>query len=177
MNLSLVGYMGSGKSSIGKFLEVILNNNFYDLDDIIIKKKKKNINKIFNFFGENYFRKEENKILKNFIKNNSNYILSVGGGTPCFFNNMEILNKKTITFYLKATPFSLFKRLVFEKKKRPILSKLNDKELYFFIKKHLKKREKFYNKSKIFINVDKNNIYNISNEIKKKYLKIIKKNE
>ncbi|WP_185858704.1 shikimate kinase [Blattabacterium cuenoti] len=147
MKITLIGYMGSGKTSIGKILSKKLNLYFYDLDDILSERKKDSIYNLFHKKGEFYFRKIEHTMLKKFLKNKNKYVLSVGGGTPCFYNNIDLLNKYSLTFYLKANSYILFKRLFLEKSTRPLISHLSKYELFRFIMKHLSKRTYFYEKS------------------------------
>ncbi|AWU43824.1 shikimate kinase [Blattabacterium sp. (Cryptocercus kyebangensis)] len=147
MKVTLIGYMGCGKTSIGKILSEKLKFCFYDLDAMLVKKKKDSIYNIFKKKGEKYFRKIENLMLKKFLKKHKQYILSVGGGTPCYYNNIYLLNKFSKTFYLKTNIYTLYKRLYTEKKKRPIISHLSNNELFIFIMKHFSKRIFFYEKS------------------------------
>lgn len=160
-----LGYMGSGKTFIGKELSKFLKIPFYDLDFLIMKYENNTIDNIFAEKGENNFRIIENFILKNFLeKNKSSYILSVGGGTPCYYNNINIMNNYALTIYLKASKIKLFNRLNIEKMNRPIIKNFNDKDLLDFISNHLSEREYFYLKAKKYINICtpiKEIIYNI----------------
>ncbi|WGH27586.1 MAG: shikimate kinase [Candidatus Shikimatogenerans bostrichidophilus] len=162
--------MGSGKSYIGNILSNIINYSFYDLDILISNIYNLSINNIFKFYGEKKFRIIENNILKNFFFKNYNesYILSVGGGTPCFFNNINIINYYSNSFYLKTKNKILFKRLLLDNKNRPILRGKKKKKLLNFIKKDIKKREKYYLKSKFIINTKNINFNQIAFYIKKK---------
>ncbi len=165
-----MGYMGSGKTTIGKILSKKLNYKFYDLDDLIKENQNNSIENIFNEYGELYFRNIENTILKNFFnKNIKSYVLSVGGGTPCYYNNIYLMNKFSKTFYLKMDSFFLFKRLLLNKN-RPIIFNLEKKNLFKFIMNHLLKRTFFYEKyyKKIIVNNKS------KNEIIKEFYKFIK---
>ncbi len=139
--------MGCGKTSIGKILSKKLKFDFYDLDDLLVKNQHDSIYNLFKKIGENSFRKIEHLILKNFFKKKKRYILSVGGGTPCYYNNIYLLNKFSKTFYLKTNSYTLFKRLYFEKETRPLIAHLSKNELFQFILKHFSKRILFYEKS------------------------------
>ncbi|MDR2121942.1 MAG: shikimate kinase, partial [Flavobacteriaceae bacterium] len=110
MIISLVGYMGSGKTTVGKRLSENLNLNFVDLDDYIVSNEKRSIKDIFSEKGEIYFRKIENSCLDT-VLNTDNIVLSPGGGTPVYYNNMELINSKSISFYLKMSPAELTERL------------------------------------------------------------------
>ncbi|MCL4137402.1 UNVERIFIED_CONTAM: hypothetical protein GTU68_026081 [Idotea baltica] len=113
MKIVLLGYMASGKSSIGKKLSKRLAMNFIDLDDYIIEKEKLSISEIFETKGEIYFRLIENRYLKEILQNNHNFILSLGGGTPCYANNMELINKENVTsIYLQGSVSTMVKRLI-----------------------------------------------------------------
>ncbi len=157
--------MGCGKTTIGKIVSEKMNLNFYDLDFIIVKKEKNSIFNIFKEKGELYFRNIERLILENLLKNKDQYILSIGGGTPCFYNNIYLLNKYSMTFYLKANSHTLFKRLFLEKNKRPLIAHLSKNELFQFIMKHLSQRIFFYEKSYKNININGKSKNDIAKEI------------
>lgn len=153
--------MGSGKSSVGKKLSEILNFEFFDLDDYIQQKEGKTITDIFNLKGEIYFRKIESKYLDEIIASKSRSIISLGGGTPCYGHNMEIIKKSKITksIYLKASIPNLVNRLFSEKDHRPLISHIKSKaELKEFIGKHLFERSMYYNQSDIIINTDQKSV-------------------
>ncbi|WP_185859497.1 shikimate kinase [Blattabacterium cuenoti] len=169
MKITLIGYMGSGKTSIGKRLSKEINLNFYDLDTILVESKKESIYNLFKKEGELSFRKIEHLMLKKVLKKKDEYVLSVGGGTPCFYNNIYLLNKYSKTFYLRTNSYTLFKRLFFEKKTRPLIAHLSKKELFQFIMKHLFQRTYFYEKSSEKINTSKKS----KNDIVKEIIKFI----
>ena len=123
MKILLLGYMGSGKSAIGSLLSQKTQISFYDLDNEIEKNEQMSIAEIFQTKGEIYFRKKENEMLKAFLALQENFILSLGGGTPCYYNNHELLKATGIlSIYLKATTDTLVKRLMNEKNSRPLLN-------------------------------------------------------
>ncbi|AER40471.1 MAG: shikimate kinase [Flavobacteriales bacterium] len=165
MRVTLIGYMGCGKTSIGKILSYKLKWNFYDLDSILIKKEQDTIDNIFKKKGEKFFRKIEHLMLQKILKKHKQYILSVGGGTPCYYNNIYLLNKFSKTFYLKTNIYTLFKRLYKEKKNRPLISHFSKNELFKFIMKHFSKRIFFYEKSYKKINVTEKSKDEIVQEI------------
>ncbi len=142
--------MGSGKTTLGKKLAEKISIEFIDLDEIIIKNTGESINNIFNKKGEDFFREEERKALQSMLRKKS-FIMAVGGGTPCFFNNMELMKKTGITIYLKLTPEKIFDRLKGETKQRPLLNKLDNESLLEYIKINLEKREKWYLQSEIIL--------------------------
>jgi shikimate kinase len=147
MNIIILGYMGSGKSIIGRELSLKVNKKFIDLDSYIEEKEKDSISNIFQNNGDLYFRKQESKYLKEILNNNNDLVLSVGGGTPCYFNNLDLMiSNKNISFYLKNSNIQLTSRLFNEKNKRPLISNISSEEkLLEFVSKHLFEREFFYN--------------------------------
>ncbi|BAO66299.1 shikimate kinase [Candidatus Karelsulcia muelleri] len=157
--------MGSGKTTIGKKLANNLNNKFYDLDKKIIEYTKKSIYELFEIYGENKFRKLEYFILKKFLKKKKSYILSVGGGTPCYNNNIFLMKKYSKIFYLNAEINTLFTRLLKQKKNRPLISKLDKNDLYNFICDSLSKRLFFYKKADFTINIKTKSLLEIVKEI------------
>ena len=147
MNIIILGYMGSGKSIIGRELSLKVNKKFIDLDSYIEEKEKDLISNIFEKNGDLYFRKQESKYLKEILSNNTNLVLSVGGGTPCYFDNLDLMiSNNNISFYLKNSNIQLTSRLFNEKSKRPLISNISSEDkLLEFVSKHLFEREFFYN--------------------------------
>lgn len=157
MIIVLIGYMASGKSTLGRILAKKLDYNFIDLDDYIEENEETSINNIFKDKGEIYFRIKESVYLNHILKTKKNIILSLGGGTPCYGNNMvKILNKKNaISIYLKSSISTLVSRLKNEKTKRPLIAHLKTDDLLIeFIGKHLFERAQFYNKADKIIVTD-----------------------
>ena len=168
MKIILLGYMGSGKTTIGIQLARKLFLNFTDLDDFIEEKEQQSIKEIFKQKGEIYFRKIEHKYLKQFINENESYVLSLGGGTPCYAGNLDLIlkNKKSLSFYLRGSIPTLFKRLSENKFKRPLISDLSDDKLTEYIAKHLFERSLFYDKATHKISIDNKEIQEIVTEIR-----------
>ena len=168
MKIILLGYMGSGKTTIGIQLARKLFLNFTDLDDFIEEKEQQSIKEIFKQKGEIYFRKIEHKYLKQFINENESYVLSLGGGTPCYAGNLDLIlkNKKSLSFYLRGSIPTLFKRLSENKFKRPLISDLSDDQLTEYIAKHLFERSLFYDKATHKISIDNKEIQEIVTEIR-----------
>ena len=146
--------MGSGKTFTGKALAEKFKFSFIDLDSYIENKEAKTINEIFELKGESHFRETEKKHLEEIIKLDENIIVATGGGTPCFHNNIELLNKNGITFYLQASEKKLFDRLISEASQRPLIKGLSEKELRNFISEKLKEREKYYLQAKHVIDIE-----------------------
>ena len=146
MRIFLIGFMGCGKTTLGKKLARALNYNFIDLDSYIENKTTEKITEIFDKQGEQYFRDLEKESLNEICKMD-NMVLASGGGTPCFSDNMQTMLAKGICIYLKMEANNLVKRLSKEKSKRPLIENLTEKYLVNFIRKKLVEREVFYNKA------------------------------
>jgi shikimate kinase len=163
----LIGYMASGKSTIGKLFAKSSNIEFEDLDLYIEKKLETSIETIFKTKGEIYFRKIENHYLVELLASNEKMVVSLGGGTPCFTNNNEILfTDNYTTVYLKASINELYNRLEKNKDKRPLLANLNSEKMREYIGIHLFERSVFYNKATYTINIDGKSPEEIVSEIK-----------
>lgn len=157
MNVILIGYMASGKSSVGKILAEKLKYGFIDLDDYIETKEQSTIKDIFKTKGEIYFRKLEANYLKEILDQDDKVVLSLGGGTPCYGSNMEfILGKKNAkSIYFKTGIPTLVERLKSEKAQRPLIAHIDtDDMLTEFIGKHLFERAPYYNLAEITITTD-----------------------
>lgn len=162
----LVGYMGSGKSVISDKLSQKINIQAAELDKLIEENAKKSIKNIFEDKGELYFRKLENKIFKEIIESKEDVIISTGGGTPCYYNNHELLNgDERISIYLKASIDTLYDRLKKEFESRPIIANLELEEAKEFIAKHLFERSYFYNQATYVVTVDNKSVDEIVAEI------------
>ncbi|MBO5062816.1 MAG: shikimate kinase [Prevotella sp.] len=148
----IIGYMGAGKTTVGKALARELGLTFYDLDWYIEGRMRKTVPQIFAEKGEEGFRKIENAMLHE-VAEFEDIVLSCGGGTPCFFDNMEYLNRQGDTVYLKATPDVLYKHLKMGKTERPLLKNKTKEEMYRFIEEQLVQREPYYIKAKNVIDV------------------------
>jgi len=143
MIVFLIGFMGCGKTTLGKKLARKLNYSFVDLDELIEKEVGCSISKIFQNEGEEAFREKEKNTLHTLTKK-QNLVVSTGGGTPCFFNNLEFMNRSGITIYLKMTEGLLLSRLMQSENKRPLLKNKTEKELKNYISELLAKREPYY---------------------------------
>lgn len=151
----LLGYMGSGKSTIANRLSKRTGIPFVDLDKSIEHRVNLSINEIFEQHGEIYFRKLEHEIFVELLNTPEDLIISLGGGAPCYANNHEFLNSENvISIYLKASVDTLFERLVSNKSKRPILADKNEDEMKEFIAKHLFDRSYYYNHAQYKVSVD-----------------------
>ncbi len=144
----LVGYMGVGKTTIGKLLSKELNLQFIDLDKYIESRYRKTIQDIFAEKGESKFRVIEREMLRE-VATFQNVLISTGGGTPCFYNNMDVMNQQGITVYVKASVEQLVSRLQTSKNVRPIIQNKSPNELKDFITTHLAQRDEYYSKAKL----------------------------
>lgn len=156
--------MGSGKTYWGKQLSQILNFNFIDSDELIENNQGKSIRTIFDENGEAFFRQLEAETVKK-IQPDSKFVISTGGGMPCFNDNMTLLNSKGLTIYLKCEVETLVARLMKEKQGRPLVKDKSEYELKEYIQKVLNEREKFYYLSNIVIEEKDQNIDQIKNLI------------
>jgi shikimate kinase len=147
----ITGYMGSGKSTAGKKLASELGYEFIDLDHFIESEYKQTIPEIFASKGEKEFRSMENNALKKVLEKKKDVVVSCGGGTPCYFNNMELMNNNGITIYLKMSVDALVNRLIHAKEKRPLIENKTEPELRAFIARQLEKREDQYHQAQFTI--------------------------
>lgn len=151
----LLGYMGSGKTTIGQILAKRLNLPFLDLDKIIEEKTKLSISDIFEQKGEIYFRKLEHQLFSEIMNEKQSVVLSLGGGTPCYANNYLLLNGDNIvSIYLRASINTLFDRLSSTKTNRPLIAETEETEMKEFIAKHLFDRSFFYNQATFSVDVN-----------------------
>jgi shikimate kinase len=151
----LLGYMGCGKSTIANNLSEKTMIPFLDLDQYIEEKSNLTIKELFEKYGEIYFRKLEHEAFVTLLNKKESLILGLGGGTPCYANNHELLQRPdVISIYLKASIPTLFERLSKNKSKRPLIANLNDAELQEFIAKHLFDRSYYYNQAQHKVSVD-----------------------
>jgi len=168
MNIVLLGYMGSGKSTIGQILARKLNYNFIDFDDFLQEREKMTIKEIFNVKGEIYFRKLENKYLKEVLEIQPASVISLGGGTPCYGDNMEIIKDSGhATVYIKVAVEELTARLWKARAARPLLAHQDTPEkMDEFVRKHLFERSFYYNQASVKVLVDGRSALKVAHEIK-----------
>ena len=166
MKIVLLGYMGSGKSTIGRVLAKNLGLQFHDLDALIEAREGKTIPQIFHQKGELYFRKLEYRVLEEMLRSPSDFILALGGGTPCYGNNMSaILQATQAVFYIQLSIPALSRRLLTEKTERPLISHIPDEELPEFIGKHLFERIPFYSRAIHTLNAENRSPEELAEEI------------
>jgi shikimate kinase len=151
MRIYLIGYMASGKTRMGQEMSVLTGYPFIDTDELFEEKYRISIFDFFERYNEESFRKIESEILVETI-NYQDAIIATGGGTPCFFDNMEFIKRNGISIYMRVDLVSLADRLAVVRKKRPLLKNIPSKELEPFIRKQLSERELFYNKADFTVN-------------------------
>jgi shikimate kinase len=167
-NVFLVGYMGVGKTTIGKKLARILSMEFVDLDLFMEQKLKLSITQIMDQFGEPFFRELEQKSLVE-LNQNQNQLIATGGGTPCFFGNMTLMNANGATVYLKMDDKSIVNRLKNNQSTRPLIKGLNAEQLSSFVTQHLASRRPYYESAHFVLealNVNAEKLQSLSQEIK-----------
>lgn len=149
----LIGYMGAGKTTVGKALAAELGLRFYDLDWYIESRMRKTVAQLFAELGEEGFRRIERNMLHE-VAEFEGVLISCGGGTPCFYDNMQYINQQGLTLYLKASPEVLYKHLKMGKSVRPLLLNKTSEEVQRFISEQLKAREQFYTRAQFTLDVN-----------------------
>lgn len=171
MKIILTGYMGSGKTAVGTALAMKLNLPFLDLDNEISNREQKSISEIFETSGEIYFRRKEAEVLKELLEQKESFILSLGGGTPCYGKNLQLIKDtpQGSLVYLQTGLSQLKHRLWEEKEQRPLIKQLSSPELLEdFIRKHLFERSFYYNQSDHIVATDNKSIPKIVAEIEER---------
>lgn len=147
-HIILIGFMCSGKTTFGKQLALHLNMPFIDIDDYISQQQDKTVAQIFAEQGEEYFRELERAALTELLKGTPS-IISSGGGTPCFHNNIDIMNRSAITVYLACDTQTVIDRLKMAKQERPLLKGKTDKELFNYVDSLLNQRKPIYQQAHV----------------------------
>ena len=150
MRIYLIGYMGCGKSSLGRRLSAFMSIQFVDMDHYIEERNCKTVPQIFEEEGEEAFRMKERKALEE-LSEFENIIIATGGGAPCFFDNMDLMNRTGKTIFMNIDPKILAERLLKSKTERPLIKGKSKEELVTFIDETLKKRNEFYRKAQVQI--------------------------
>ncbi len=149
----LIGFMGTGKTHWGRLWAARHHYAFIDLDEVIEQEEQRSTTNIFEKNGEDYFREKEALHLRS-LQQYNNAIISCGGGTPCFFDNMKWINENGISVLLESTPAYILKNILLQEGKRPLVKNLNEAELIFYIEQKLKERTPFYNEANIKLNAE-----------------------
>jgi len=151
MKIFLIGFMGCGKSTLGRKLATRLGYTLIDLDHKIEKIANSTIANYFSTHGEDAFRKLESQTLQT-LEYPTNCVIATGGGTPCYFDNMDWMNANGLTIYIEMTPLALAKRLEQGIAKRPLLGNLSEQGIVQFIENKLEERNMYYKKAKYILN-------------------------
>ena len=157
MKIYLIGYMASGKTRLGKELSSRTGYPFVDLDDLFEERYRITVYDFFERYNEESFRKIEKELLTETLTYPDS-IIATGGGTPCFFDNMDVIKKNGISIYLKMDPVSLVNRLTLVKKKRPLLRDKTPGELESYIRIKLTEREIYYTQADYTVDADKTDV-------------------
>lgn len=154
MKIYLIGFMGSGKTYWGRQLSEKLGIPFFDLDEEVVRAEKKSINEIFASYGEEYFRLKEKGMLQDITERNQTFVLACGGGSPCYFNNIDYMNQSGTTVWINTPLPALFDRLLKERDQRPLLKNLSDEQMKAFIIRKFADRKIYYEQAQVLIDED-----------------------
>lgn len=158
IRIIIVGYMAAGKTTLGRQLAKEMSLSFYDLDVYIENRMHKTISQLFIERGEQGFREIEQKMLHE-VAEFEDVVISCGGGTPCFFDNMEYINQQGESIYLKASPRTIIEHMGLNTKNRPLMQGKAEEESLAFVEQHLAEREPHYAKAQKTLNIDLLNSY------------------
>lgn len=158
MKIFLIGFMGSGKTHWGRHLSTKLGIPFYDLDTVIVENEGASVADIFTQKGEEYFRYQEKETLEEIVERQESFILSCGGGTPCFFNNIEFMKKNGKVIWLNTSVEILKQRLLKEKTSRPLISEVDDEDLRRYIIRKLSERRMYYQQADLTVSEENTNL-------------------
>ncbi len=161
----LIGYMGSGKSTAGRKLARMLGYAFEDTDELISTMTGKTIEEIFDSEGEDAFRVLEHSVIRS-LAGRINTVIATGGGTPCYFDNLSLMQRSGITVYIKLNPVSIVKRLSQSKTTRPLIKKIGHDQLLPWVTRHLEQRALFYEKAHIIFKGENPDLNELAGQIK-----------
>jgi len=151
MRIFLIGFMGSGKTHWGTRIAERLHIPFYDLDAVVVRREGMSIADIFTRRGEEYFRYLEKQILEELVAKEEDFVLSAGGGTPCFFNNIEFMKKAGKVLWLNTSLEARNQRLQKEKMTRPLLKGISEDGLRAYIIRKLGERRMYYEQADLMV--------------------------
>lgn len=158
MRVYLIGFMGCGKTHWGRLLSEKLSIPFFDLDEQIVSNENKSINAIFDEEGEEYFRMKEKETLHMLSVGHETFIMACGGGTPCYYNNIDYMKKAGTVVWLNSSMEKLFERLLKEKDHRPLIRDLSNDQLKSYILKKFSDRRIFFQQASVIINEEDINL-------------------
>ena len=165
MKIFLIGFMGSGKTHWGKLLSEKLGMPFFDLDEKIVEHEGKTVTEIFDKDGEEYFRLLEKDILHLLTESHDSFVMATGGGTPCFYNNIDYLKKQGITVWINCSTDSVYQRLAKEKEPRPLISKIPAEELKSYVVKKYSSRKIYYQQAAVILPEENLSVEKLVNEV------------
>jgi shikimate kinase len=151
MKIYLIGFMGAGKTHWGRQLSQKLAIPFFDLDEQVMTHTGKSIDEIFNEDGEEHFRLMEKEVMHIITESHDSFVMACGGGSPCYFNNIDYMNQSGTTVWINTPMDTLFNRLVDEKEKRPLIRELSDQQLKNFIHKKFADRRIYYEQADLTV--------------------------
>ncbi len=154
MRIFLIGFMGSGKTYWGKRIATSLDIPFYDLDAVIVNEEGMSVADIFNSKGEEYFRYKEKEVLERLVAAETDFVLSAGGGTPCFFNNIGFMKQHGKVIWLNTSATMLRHRLMRERLSRPLLRNISEDGLQTYIVRKLGERKMYYEQADLTVHED-----------------------
>jgi shikimate kinase len=154
MKYILIGMPGSGKSTIAKLLSEKKHLELCDTDHFLEKKYKLKIHDFFDVYGEDKFREFEHNAIREILDKN-NIIVATGGGLPCFYNNMTLMNDAGMTIYLKADPQTLYTRIIQSNIERPLIESRTKNEIFDYLERTLISREVFYRKAQLIVDANR----------------------
>jgi shikimate kinase len=165
MRIFLIGFMGCGKTHWGKLLSAKMKMPFFDLDEKIEENEGRTVAEIFAKEGEEYFRLLEKDVLHLLTESHEGFIMATGGGTPCFYNNIDYLKKQGIVVWINCSTDCLYQRLVKEKDKRPLISNIRDVDLKNYIVKKYSGRKIYYQQANVILPEENITLENLLSKI------------
>jgi shikimate kinase len=165
MKIFLIGFMGCGKTHWGKLLSEKLNMPLFDLDEKIVEHENRSVNQIFEQEGEEYFRLVEKDILHLLSESHETFVMATGGGTPCFYNNIDYLKKQGITVWINCSTDCVYQRLLKEKEERPLVSKVPAAELKSYVTKKYSSRKIYYQQATVILPEENLSMERLVNEV------------
>jgi len=158
LRIFLIGFMGCGKTHLGRELSERLQLPFFDLDEKLVEKEEKPINEIFEQEGEEYFRLLEKDVLYLLTESHDSFVMACGGGTPCFYNNIDYMKSKGVTVWINCSIECLYKRLESNKSSRPLVKDLSNDQLRSYIIKKFADRKIFYQQAALILSEDESDV-------------------
>jgi shikimate kinase len=154
MKMFFIGFMGCGKTHWGRLVSQKLELPFFDLDQKIEEQAGKKINEIFKQEGEEHFRQLEKEIMHLLTESHESFVMATGGGTPCYYNNIDYMKKQGTTIWINCSVDCLYQRLSIDKNERPLIRNLSGDQLHAYITKKFGDRKIFYQQASIILNED-----------------------